>query len=224
MKNLIIGAVVIVVIAVGGWFGYSKLSGGLNSAASPAATDVVAIVNGQELSTSELAVVEAQIAVSQGINQVTLSDEDASTLRAAALDALIGQVLIEQAVTASGITATSEEIETQFTAVKGKFESEEAFSAALTAEGLTVTTFQNKIATDLATQVYLTKAIGVTDVSVTEAEVKAAYDSAIVGVDNAPAFADAHDQIQQALSAQKQQALITKLVEELRAAATIVIN
>lgn len=223
MKKIIIFVVAIAVLAGAGWYGYTKF---IKTSDSSDGSNVVALVNGQELTGEQLDALKTQIATAQGVTDLTtLTTDEVDKLHTAALDSLIGQVLLEQAVTASGNAPTSEEVDTEIAAMHKRFKTQEDFDAALAQENLTLEGLRTRISKDMATQRYLATAIGTAEkFAVSEAEVTAAYKKAVVGADSAPSLKDAHDQIKLALTQQKQQKALSDLVAKLRAAASIEIK
>lgn len=221
MKKILIFAVVLAVVIGGGWFAFSKF-GGAEESATP--ENVVATVNGQELTVAQLDVIIKQIAEAQGILVPTLKAEEQKALRDAAMDALVGQILIEQAVASASSAPTAAEVETEVATIKERFATEEEFTAALETEDITLEGLRARITNDVATQRYLTSVFDASKLAVTQEEVAAAYERAVAGVTDAPTLEDSYAQIELALVQQKQQSALTELVAELRAGAVIEIK
>jgi len=225
MKNgIIIGVVVAVVVAGAGWFAYTNLGAKkVNDTNSvKVVKNVVARVNGVEISKTELDTVVAQLTKAQG----TASSTEASKakIKVAAINALVGQELLKQGLKASGIVATKEDVDKQISAAKKQFKTEEDFTKALTTQNITLEKLRAQFAQNIAMQKYLVSKLGDKKPTVTEAEVKAAYKKAIVGVAKPPTLKKAENNINNIkvfLLQQKQRKLINGVIDSLRAKAKI---
>ena len=212
MKKTIISLVVIAAVIAGGWYLLSSRKDG----SSP-----VALVNGEVISRSELDSVYSQVVEGQGLDSMLLTKEAQAEQRTQALDILISQVLLRQAVESSGITVSQEAVDTQINAVKAQFEDEAAYGAALVTEGLTEATFALQVKRDLTVETYLNEKLGLNAITATDAEIEEGYSQAIEGVEEAPALEEVRDQIREFVIGQKKQALIAQHVQELRTVAEI---
>lgn len=216
MKNILIAIVVILVVA-GGWYLLSSSKdneGGL-------AEGIAAIVNGESISISDLELAQLQIANSRGLDPTTLTTAQVAELKSQALDTLISQTLLRQATVKSGITVSRDEIDAQMKIAREQFENESAFSEALVAQGLTEETLLSNLERELTVQAYLFQTLNLSSVTASEEEIQAAYDSAIVGAEDAPSLEESHDQIEQFVIGQKQQELINDHIQKLKDEADI---
>jgi len=120
-KNWIITGVVIAIVGFGVWFYFSNgLSSDQNNSLMSEAPleqnnlvelpDVVARVNGEEVSRAELELLEAQIAVGQQIELTALDSASRQQLQAQAIETLVSNALIRQAAQASGAVASEADV------------------------------------------------------------------------------------------------------------------
>ncbi len=246
-KILIIAGVVILIAGmVGAWF-YFK-SGDSSEQSNPTADlfdtsapanpapaqnttqdlpDVVARVNGQEITKAELENSQAQILASQGVDPTTLTDDMRKQLITQALDGLVSNSLIKQATASSGVTADDSEVDAQIEVVKGQFDAIEKYQEALTAQGMTEADFRKIVASDLTIQKYLESTLNLKAVDVTEEELAALYEKesaaalAVSSTQALPPLAEIHDQFKAFYVQQKQQEMVVNHVKELSSKANI---
>lgn len=223
------GFVLIAALAAGYWFttqDNAPADGAAIEIEEVEAGQVVAVVNGTELYGKDLNPQIALIGAQGGVTDPSvLSPEAYVALRSQALDAIVNTTLLAQAAETAGITVTDEEISAQFNVMVDNIGGIEAAEARLEQLGVTFDEFKGTLRNDLLLQGYL-EANNDFDVTVTEEEVQATYDSLVSTANVAdpsqiPPFAEVQFQIQQQLQFQKQQQVIGSLLEELRANAEV---
>ena len=231
-KNWIITGVVIAIVGFGVWFYFSNgLSSDQNNSLMSEAPleqnnlvelpDVVARVNGEEVSRAELELLEAQIAVGQQIELTALDSASPQQLQAQAIETLVSNALIRQAAQASGAVASEADVDAQITTIKGQFADEAQYQAALSAEGITESVLRSQIATDIAVGAYLEQTVDFDSVVVSQEEINAVYQQEAAVTAELPPLAEVRDQIEAFISQQKQRELVAALVQELRADAEV---
>lgn len=219
-KGLLIAIIVAVVaaLAIGGYFFYKNGMGG-------ATEEVVATVDGAEITREDYDRSAAQLSnvyASQGID--TSSEEAANTIREQALNTLVNRQLILNAATAAGTNVSDETVETEYQSVVSNMGGEENLSATIAATGVTLDQFRADLETDLVINAYLESKLGAEATTVTDEEVKAAYDTAAAsGAEGLPAFEEVSEMIRTQLQSEKQQAAIAAELERLRGEAEIVV-
>jgi hypothetical protein len=213
-RNTIISLVLVVLVIAGAWFFLAKRGDRTSS-------ETVATVNGESISRADLDLTQVQVAAEQGSDFATLSEEVQAEVRTQALEVLISRKLIEQAVARSGISPTEAEIDEQFDAIKGQFENDAAFRSALSGEGMTERSLRTEIARDLAIQAYLASNLDLGSITVTEAEIVAAYNQAVGDSEDAPPLEEVRDQVEAMVRGQKEQVLVAQHIQELRAGAEV---
>jgi len=130
MKNTIIAVVAIIVLGAGAWY---LISSGNLLPSGDKADDLsgpVAVVNGEEIAGADFVAIREQIASGQGAEFSALDIEAQAAVEEQALDTLISQVLLRQAVVAANVTVPAEEVEAQIEAIKSQFGGDEAALAA----------------------------------------------------------------------------------------------
>lgn len=221
MKNTIIAVVAIIVLGAGVW--YLVSSGNLLPGGDKAAdlSGPVAVVNGEEIAGADFVAIRDQIASGQGAEFSALSAEEQATVQEQALEALISQVLLRQAVASANLAVSDEEIEAQLEAVKSQFGGDED---ALIEQGLIISELTEQIRLDLATQAYFNQELNLAALTASETEVSAAYEQMAAGAageEEVPVLAEVSDQVESFVIQQKQQELILGLIERLRQTANI---
>lgn len=212
MQKTIISLVVAVAVIAGGWYFLSSRSD---------SSDVVAIVNGETISRPEMESVYSQITASQGVSNLLITKEAQAEQQKQALEILISQALLRQAVERSGIIISQTDIDTQMNSIKARFESEAAFGEALVAEGLTEASLAVQLKKDLTTEAYLNRALNLNTLTASDAEIEEAYQKAIEGVEDAPALEEVRDQVKESIIGQERQALVNQHIQELRTVAEV---
>ncbi len=231
MKQTIIGIVVIVILAVGGWYAYTSGAlkgiggpGGSTATSTPQdANQTVATVNGQAITRGQLTSAEQQIAAQAGVSMSSLDASTTAQLQSQALDSLIGQELLKQAATQGGYTASSTQVDQQLQAVKTQFGSDSAYQQALQQQGVTEDQLKAQIAQSLTIQNYLEATLHLSKVTASDTEIQTLYDqlkSQNTGT-TTPPLSQVKDQVQQLVVSQKQQQQVNQLVSQLRAQANV---
>lgn len=216
--KLIIIVLIIAAALVAGYF-LTTSQGGLTSGA---VTNVVALVNKQQISRAEYDGRYAQLAssiVAQG--QSATSTEMQEKIKTQTLDNLITETLLLQTADKKGIKATEEQVNTAFTQNKAQFPDEAAFQKELVAQGLTETTFREFLTKNIAIRQYLTASVDLSSATTTKAEVKAFYDQAAAQNKNVPPLAQVRTQVENQIVQQKQQELVANFIKQLRASSTV---
>lgn len=141
---------------------------------SPASLpDVVARVNGKEITRSEL-LEEAEEARAQ-MAQMGVQQGDTPEFYRQVLDRMVAGLLLYQEAQARGMGATEAEVGQQIAAIKARFPSEEEYGKALAAQGWTPETLRQEVQENLTIQKFLENEV-VSKVTVTEEAQKKFYD------------------------------------------------
>lgn len=220
-KEKIIAGVVVLVVLVG--IGYSYMGKSKKPVVSETPkVETVATVNGIDITK---AAYESQLAAaittlkSQGVN--TDDANQLSAIKNQVLNGLIGNELLNQAVKASGVTATAEEIEKGFQTVMSNTGGADKLQAELAKNNMTEAQLRENIAKQLATQKYLLSKIDISTATASDAEVTKFYNDNLKGKAGAPALKDVSAQIKQQIINTKQQQLLAAFIQTLRQAAKV---
>jgi FKBP-type peptidyl-prolyl cis-trans isomerase (trigger factor) len=219
-KTLLMAIVGILVVAAGAWFLFSN-GGALSENGTPELSDTVARINGEDITRTELENSEAQIAIQQGIDTASLDAAGREELQSQALDALIANALIQQAVVNAGITATEADVDAQVALIKGQFPDDAQFQEALSGQGLSESDFREQVRGDVAAQAYLEQTLDLASITVADEEINAFYEQESAVTENIPPLEDVRGQIESLVIQQKQQELLAAHVQELRLNADI---
>lgn len=221
-QKIVILIIVVAALAFGGWYMFSPDNSPANTMSSgPQDTEVVAIVNNEEITNERFDALKTQFATQQGVDMASLDEATENQLETQVVDQLISQTLLEQAVDTADIEVSDEEVDEQVDLVVTQVGGQEAFEQALNTEGLSEDEFRAQLVSDLATQTYLEGELDFSSITATEEEVEEAYNQTASQNPNIPSLEEVQGQLEQSVIQQKQQTLIAQHVEELRADADI---
>ncbi len=183
--------------------------------------EAVATVNGVEITRAEYNAGVAAAIENFRAQGVDVDDATNKTqIEAQTLEDLINNEVVDQAVAASGITATAAEIEEQFQAVKTQ--TGDDFANQLAAANLTEADLRENIRTQLTLQKFLTANVDVSSITATDAEIEALYQQAVDAGQEVPPLEEVREQVSLQIVQTKQQQAINAFVQTLRSAADVV--
>lgn len=219
-KTLIAIVIGVLVVLAGAYFYFIKDTN-LSKEDNSDSSAVVARVNGVEITQNDLDAYELKMLADQQIDKASLDEEALGQLKAQALDSLVSQSLLEQAVKKDGTKVSKSDIDEQIETIKGQFENEEAYQNALSAQGTTEDILRTEIERDLVTQKYLEKVLDLESITVSEEEIQALYDQESAVNENLAELSEISEQIKAFIIQQKQQELFATYLQELKAGAEI---
>jgi FKBP-type peptidyl-prolyl cis-trans isomerase (trigger factor) len=219
-KTLLIAIVGVLAVAGGAWFFFSD-GESPSQDGTPNLSDTVARVNGESITRTELENSEAQIAAQQGIDIASLDAVSREQLQTQALDGLIANTLIQQAVTSSGLTTTEADIDAQIETIKSQFPDDAQFQEALSGQGLSEAELREQVRGEITTQAYFEQTLDIASITVTEEEVQALYEQEAATTEDIPPLEDVRGQIESFVIQQKQQELLAAHIQELSSNADI---
>ena len=215
-------------IIAGAWYFTTSFGAPAPTDNEPAASnepanteDIVAVVNGEEVSRTQFEAFKSQVIAQQGIDTASLDAETEGQLEAQIVDDLISQAVLRQAVAASGAAAPQEEVDARIEATKTQLGGEEAFGEVLAAEGLSEEGLRTQISSQLATQTYLEQELNLSSITASDEEVEAAYTQAATQDERIPPLEDVRPQVEQSVVQQKQQSVLAQFINQLRTEADI---
>ncbi len=221
-NGLLIAIIVAIVaaLAIGGYFLYKN---GMGEGGE--ASDVVATVDGAEISREDYDRSAAQLSSVFAAQGVDVSDaEAAAAIQDQALNTLINRQLVLNAASEAGTSVNDETVEAEYQAVVTNMGGEENLSAAIASTGVSLDQFRDDLETDLMINAYLANKVGTDAITVSDEEVEAAYNTAAEGgAEGLPPLEEVAEVIRGQLLSEKQQAAIGAELERLRGEAEIVI-
>ncbi len=225
MQTKILIVAVLAIIATAGALMYLTQRNESPSLLSDAQTsestnDIVAVVNGENITRGELEIARTQVTAQQGIDMSVFDDAAKAQFDAQILESLISQRLIQQASAKASITIDDATVDTQMATIRSQFATEEEFAQALTAEGLSEEALKAQIKKDLTTQAYLEQELQLSTITVSEEEVNTTYTQVAVG-EEVPPLEEVYAQVENMVREQKTQERIATLLERLSAEAQI---
>ena len=219
--NMWIGIVVAVMALILGYvflFTDSKLSDMM-----PFGRDTVALVNGEAIKQIEFQnsiknVTDAY--VQQGID--VTDPATIEVIESEAVKRLINTELLLQAANKAGYTADDERVAGQLTILKEEFGGDEALEARLAELNLTEEMLYNDVREQIIVGDYLEKETAVGTVAVSEEEISTFYEN-LKGQygEQLPPLEDIKTQIEADVRIQKQQAVLSEVLADLRAVADV---
>lgn len=221
MKNIIIIVLAVLLLGSGVWYFSTQKTAAPSDEAGEVDGAVVAIVNGEEISRASFNALQAQAAGAQGVDFSTLDASTQTQFESQIVDTLVAQALLRQSVADANVIVTDAQVDEQIETIKGQFEDEQAYEAALTQEGLTEATFREQIEVELATQAYLDTELRLSSITATDEEIDTAYEQLSVGAEDVPPLEEVRDQVEALVIQQKQQELVNNFIAELRSDADI---
>lgn len=202
------------------------------SEAGAAIPDVVAEVNGEEVTKDEFVpIYEAQLEQATTQSQMTGEAPDEDALKKATLDDLVDTELLAQEAEARGIEVTDEDVDAELTSLaeqNGMTTGEELLEA-IAQQGMDEETARAQVETQVLIEQLVEDENG--PFEPTEKELRAIYDDAKKqqaqgeqGGQQIPPFAEVREQIVEQARAQETGSVAGALVEDLREAAEITVN
>ncbi len=194
--------------------------------------DVVAEVNGEEVTKDEFVpIYEAQLEQATTQSQMTGEAPDEGALKQATLDDLVDTELLAQEAEARGIEVTDEDVDAELTSLaeqNGMTTGEELLEA-IAQQGMDAETARAQVETQVLIEQLVEDESG--PFEPTEKELRAIYDDARKqqaqgeqGGQQIPPFAEVREQIVEQARAQETGSVAGALVEDLREAAEITVN
>lgn len=212
---------VVIILAVAGYFMFGKKTADVK-------VEGVATVNGVVIPKSEF---DTQLAAAIKAQNIDATNTTAiAQVKAQLMESLISNELVNQGIKATGIKATSDEIEKQFQAILTQTGGADKLKEELVKANITEEKLRENISKQLEIQAYLLKNIDASKITVSEKEIAqfyADYSKSQKATDAkavVPALKDLSEQIKQQITSNKQQALIVSFIATLRAAAKIEIT
>ena len=186
------------------------------------ANTVVAIVNGEDIKNAALETSLrqfAQAAAAQGVD--TTSAEAQTELRTQALNVLVNTTLLKQAATEQGITVTAEEVDSQLETIRTSIGGEAALAERMAALSIKADQLRLDIEDELMIQKLLDTVFASADLSVSEEEIAAVYESAGGAEAGLPALEEVRGQVEAQIRASKEQEVIDEYLSGLKDTAEI---
>jgi sulfur carrier protein ThiS len=184
--------------------------------------EVVAKVNGENIPAEdyqkELESTKAMYA-QQGMDFEEIDGEMKEQVERSVLDQLINTKLVLQSAENDGISVEQEEVDSEIGNVKGQFEDDKQFKAALEENKLTEEELTQQVREQLIITRYFDQNIG--DISVSEDEMKVYYDQYKEQAESMEQevqdFETMKPELEQQAVAQKKNEKVSELIESLRA-------
>ncbi|UMZ73121.1 SurA N-terminal domain-containing protein [Natranaerofaba carboxydovora] len=139
--------------------------------------DVAAVVNGEEISESDISNELDQQAMMQEMQGMEVTDEQREQMRQDVIESMISREILFQKALEEGFEPDEEFIQEQMGEIEAQFESEEQFNEALEEEGLSKEELESMVSEDSKVSAFIESFRD--EVEVTEEELKEVYDQQI---------------------------------------------
>jgi len=230
-SSVIVG-IIILLLALTGYATATNASGtlgafNLSSLFSQHGDDgVAAVVNGEEIPMSEfeqrVQQTEQQLQGQQGVDIEASSTQQ--QIRQQAINNLVDERLLDQAIAESGITVGSSSISARLDQLRQQSGGQEQFQQQLQQRDITIDQLRDNIRRQLEVEQYVTQEATSTALSVSDQEVRQLYDqlsSQATGTQQLPSFEEAQSQLRTRLEQQRQRQALQNLINQLRSNAEI---
>lgn len=224
----IIAAVVAVFILLGGLVYAMEKSGRLNTGIfdgierARLANSTVATVNGNDISQYDLQISMEQIAAAATAQGVDTNDADVkASIKEQAIEMLINTELLKQEAAARGISVTKVDVDARYEQLVTEVGGEEVLQERMNQFGVTDTILKRDIENELTIQKLLDLVFAETDIAASDEEVAEMYASAGGESAGLPALAEVKEQIEQQITATKEQEIVNDYVDSLRDKAVV---
>jgi hypothetical protein len=200
-----------VAIAVGGYFGYERLT-----------VPVVATVNGAKITETELNENIDMMTKSAEIQGIDVSDPAiVAEIRSQALTNLVNNELLMGAARSAGVSTNEAAVKTAYDSLVTEVGGEEELKSRMESVGLTSETLMGNISDRLLVDQYIEAETDIKDITITDEEIEAYLASVSTEGVTVPPLEEIRPQIEASLIAEKQQQIVDALIEKLRTEATI---
>jgi len=185
-------------------------------------TPVAAMVNGVKIPLSTYEKNRTQIeqnAVGQGL---TVTDEAVKAeISKQAIDVLVNTELLKQAAAKTGIEVTQAQIDTRYSEIVASLGGDEALKTKMVELGITDESLQSDIKGEILIQSYLSQAVDLSKISISEDDIKKVYDQANTPGAQLPPLPEVRADIETQLKSTKEQEVVNAHIETLRTDAKI---
>lgn len=211
-----------VVVAVGGHYIYTTLQAPATEKMDGEFPAVVAIVNGEELTATELENSITQVkALAASTASETEQPKSESEITEEALELITNTRLLVQAARASEIEIEEAAIDQQIEILETNFGGAAALERQASSLGLSPEDLRMDIEEQLLVDLYLRSTIDIEAIEVTSEEIQAFYDEVVEGGQQLPPLESISAQIELQIQGQKQDEMINELIASLRNEAAI---
>jgi hypothetical protein len=210
----LIGLIVGIAVAIGGYFGYEYLQ-------KPS----VAVVNGTKITQAELQENIDMMTKSAEMQGIEVSDPAVATeIRSQALTNLVNNELLMGAARKAGMSTNEAAVKTAYDSLVTEVGGEEELKTRMESVGLTSETLMGNISDRLMVDEYIEAETEIENIIITDEEIETYLASVRTEGVTLPPLAEIRPQVEATLIAEKQQSIVDALIERLRAEGTIEIK
>ena len=190
--------------------------------------DIVAVVNGDEITWAELESRASQMKMMYEMQGEAVTPEMEDRIREMVLDNMIDEILLLQEALRQGFDVTEEEIDEAYEDIVARYDSEEELKSLLHEDGMTVEDLRDQIREQLIIMGYIDEYVeqelGEEGLEVTEEDVRELYERYSAQMEDFPEYDEVESYLREELEDQRYYDAISQLVADLREASTINYN
>ncbi len=190
--------------------------------------DIVAVVNGDEITWAELESRASQMKMRYEMQGEAVTPEMEDRIREMVLDNMIDEILLLQEALRQGFDVTEEEIDEAYEDIVARYDSEEELKSLLHEDGMTVEDLRDQIREQLIIMGYIDEYVeqelGEEGLEVTEEDVRELYERYSAQMEDFPEYDEVESYLREELEDQRYYDAISQLVADLREASTINYN
>lgn len=223
----VLAFVVVLLIGIALWFMMEKdgrVSTGVFSGVTAylKSNEAAATVNGANISVLDFESTLRQITANTADQGVDVTDPTiVAELRSQAIESLVNTEVLRQKAEASNVTVSDEDIQARYAQIETGLGGPEGLAARMAELGVTDEMLRRDIKNDILIQAHLETSIDRSSVTVTDEEIQALYDQATAGGADVPPLEEVRDQVEMQIRSEKEQSLVAKYVDELRAGSEV---
>ena len=221
-------AFVLVVVALLAFTYMLEQKGKINTGVFEGVNKVVAMykavakVNGVKITERDLNISVSQLKAGAEAQGTDVTDPKLQAqIQKQSLDMLVNTELLKQEAAARGVAITETDIDTRIESLKKDVGGEEVLKDRMKQFGVDEKVLRRDVKNELTIQALLDKEFEAKGIKISDEEVKAFYEQAGGAKAGLPKLEEVKDKIIEQLKSTKQQEVVTTLVDELRAKATI---
>ncbi|MFH1188610.1 MAG: SurA N-terminal domain-containing protein [bacterium] len=181
-------------------------------------SDIIALVNGEVIPRQEFEIRINQTQTAYQDQGANIDDDEVRrSIEDHVLEAMIGELLLEQEAEQADMPVSEDDIEEGYNQVRAEFDNDDvALIDALFAQGMTREDLRKEIADRLRIQQYIENSIDPEDIQLSEDDIYAVYKNYTAEMKDAPPFEEVQDELVSQLEETRLQQAVIVLIDKLR--------
>lgn len=220
-------AIILALLVLGGAGSYFFLPKNLNlwsklDISSLSSGNAAAVINGEKITKTDLDLRIEQARESIQSQGIDLSDEKIfAEIKKQVLDDMINEKILLQNAKKGGFVATDAEVQTAYSQLISRYETQEDFKKELIAKKITEEEVKENLTREITLNKYIEQSVDLKSVDSTDAEIKELYKNYSAQQENMPKLEEIKDQLANQVKQQKTRTIIFNFIEKLKSNADI---